>query len=168
LSQADRNWQDEYGLPRGSGLYYACFYRLTASAQYLISKDADVNAQGGKYSNALIVAAEPGHCEIVKMLLDKGADVNAQGGLYCNALQAASAEGHDEIIKLLLDRGADVNAQGGLYSNALCAAYRRGDREIVKLLRGRGAAIPSSKRSNFRTLNNQAKNPRFVDSGPFG
>ncbi|KAJ5910838.1 uncharacterized protein N7473_000141 [Penicillium subrubescens] len=135
----------------------------------LLDKGADVNAQGGKYSNALIVAAEPGHCEITKGRMSMhGADVNAQGGLYCNALQAASAEGHDEIIKLLLDRGADVNAQGGLYSNALCAAYRRGDREIVKLLRGRGAAIPSSKRSNFRTLNNQAKNPRFVDSGPFG
>ncbi|KAF3384972.1 Ankyrin repeat domain-containing protein 29 [Penicillium rolfsii] len=123
----------------------------------LLNNGANVNAQGGPYSNALHAASGQGYQEIVKMLLDNGANVNAQGGPYGNALHAASSLGHREILELLLNKGADVNARGGLHSNALYAAYRRGDCEIVKLLRGKGATISSSKRSNYRPLNDQKK-----------
>ncbi|KAF4432780.1 GA-binding protein subunit beta-1 [Colletotrichum fructicola] len=81
----------------------------------LLNQGADVNAQGGYYSNALQAASGGGHQEIVQLLLNQGADVNAQGGEYGNALQAASEEGHQEIVQLLLNQGADVNAQGGYY-----------------------------------------------------
>jgi len=43
----------------------------------LLDKSANVNAQGGSYSNALQAALEGGHEAIAKLLLDKGADVNA-------------------------------------------------------------------------------------------
>ncbi|KAF2729999.1 hypothetical protein EJ04DRAFT_446072 [Polyplosphaeria fusca] len=46
----------------------------------LLDKGADVNAQGGRYGNALQAASYGGHEAVVKMLLDAGADVNAQGG----------------------------------------------------------------------------------------
>jgi hypothetical protein len=52
----------------------------------LLDKDADVNAQGGEYGNALQAASQGGHEQVVKMLLDKDANVNAQGGDYSNAL----------------------------------------------------------------------------------
>jgi ankyrin repeat protein len=39
----------------------------------LLDKGADVNAQGGVYSNALQAASCRGHKEVVRMLLDKGA-----------------------------------------------------------------------------------------------
>ncbi|SLM38726.1 vegetative incompatibility protein het-e-1, partial [Lasallia pustulata] len=58
----------------------------------LLDKGADVNAQGGRYGNALYAASATGHDQVVQMLLDKGADVNAQGGQYGNALKAASKE----------------------------------------------------------------------------
>jgi ankyrin repeat protein len=45
--------------------------------QQLLDKGADVNAQGGQYSNALQAALWGGHKEVVQQLLDKGADVNA-------------------------------------------------------------------------------------------
>jgi ankyrin repeat protein len=45
--------------------------------QLLLEKGADVNAQGGKYGNALYAALVGGHWEIVKILLYRGADVNA-------------------------------------------------------------------------------------------
>ncbi|KID81740.1 Pfs, NACHT and Ankyrin domain protein [Metarhizium guizhouense ARSEF 977] len=106
LYQADRDWDDDPGPPRGSRLYYACFDGLIAPARDLIGKGADVNAQGGAYGNALYAASEEGHLEIIKLLLDKGADVNAQGGQYGKALQAALEEGHLEIVKLLQGRGA--------------------------------------------------------------
>jgi ankyrin repeat protein len=52
----------------------------------LLDKNADVNAQGGWYGNALYAATLRGHKAIVKLLLNKNADVNAQGGRYGNAL----------------------------------------------------------------------------------
>jgi ankyrin repeat protein len=52
----------------------------------LLNKGAEVNAQGGRYGNALEAASDRGYEQVVKMLLDKGAEVNAQGGEYDNAL----------------------------------------------------------------------------------
>ena len=49
--------------------------------ELLLSKGADVNAQGGgEYGNALQAASRGGHEKVVELLLSKGADVNAQGG----------------------------------------------------------------------------------------
>ena len=104
-------------------------------------KSADVNAQGGRYGNALQAASFRGYEEVVKLLVHKGADVNAQGGEYGNALQAASFEGNEEVVKLLVHEGADVNAQGGRYGNALQAASLNGCKEIVKLLVHEGADV---------------------------
>ena len=69
--------------------------------EVLLELGATVNAQGGRYGNALQAASYRGHDKIVQMLLDKGADVNAQGGTYGNALQAASSGGHDKIVQML-------------------------------------------------------------------
>jgi len=77
----------------------------------LLEKGADVNAQGGLYSNALQAASGKGEKEIVGVLLEKRADVNAQGGPFGNALQAASGIGEKEIVGMLLEKGADVNAR---------------------------------------------------------
>lgn len=141
LYQADKSWQDDPGPPRGSKLYYTCLVGLAAAARDLIAKRADINAQGGRYGNALCAASLDGHREIVTLLLEKGADVNAQSGSYGNALCVASLEGHQEIATLLLEKGADINSQGGIYGNALQAASSRGYREIVTLLLEKGADI---------------------------
>ncbi|KAF2463929.1 uncharacterized protein BDR25DRAFT_179435, partial [Lindgomyces ingoldianus] len=67
-------------------------------AKLLLGKDVNVNARGGRCSNALQVASYQGHKQIVKLLLDKSANVNAQGGGYGNAIRAASLEGHEQIV----------------------------------------------------------------------
>ena len=46
----------------------------------LLDKGTDINAQGGRYGNALQAASYGGDEQVVKMLLDKGVNVNAQGG----------------------------------------------------------------------------------------
>ncbi|CAI7609518.1 unnamed protein product [Penicillium viridicatum] len=140
------------GPPRGSRLYYACIDGLVVPARILIGRGADVNAQGGRYRNALHAASLRGHREIVKLLLDNGADVNAQGGAKCNALYAASEKGHQEIVKLLLDKGVDVNAQGGHYSNALQAASSQGHQAIIKLLLDKGADVNAQGGANSNAL----------------
>ena len=92
-------------------LYYACLEGLAEVTVNLITiKGADVNAQGGRYGNALQAASYSGHEQIVRLLVYLGADVNAQGGRYGNALQAASIRGHEQIVRLLVDKGAGVNS----------------------------------------------------------
>jgi hypothetical protein len=39
----------------------------------LLDKDADVNAQGGEYGNALYAASLGGHEAVVKMIVARGA-----------------------------------------------------------------------------------------------
>ena len=115
--------------------------------QLLLDEGADINAQGGRYGNALQAAMAATYAlrdyyvEVVQLLLDKGADVNAQGGQYGNALQAAAYSGKVEAFQLLLDKGADVNAQGGMYGNALQAAAYCGKVEAFQLLLDEGADV---------------------------
>jgi hypothetical protein len=123
-------------------LYYASLSGLTETVGLLVFEaGADVNAQGGRYGNALQAASARGHDKTVELLLGKGADINAQGGRYGNALQAASANGQDKTVELLLSKGADINAQGGVYGNALQAALAEGHDKIVELLLSKGADI---------------------------
>lgn len=57
------------------------------------SNGADVNAQGGFYSNALQAAAAAcnwrENVDLVQLLLNHGADVNLKGGRYGSVLKAA-------------------------------------------------------------------------------
>jgi ankyrin repeat protein len=141
---------DTSGKP-ASALYYASFGGLVNAVELLLSKGADVNAQGGYcYGNALQAASVNGHTAIVELLLRKGADVNAQEGYHGNAqegyhgnaLQAASIYGYTETVELLLSKGADVNIEGGYYyGNALQAASFNGYTAIVELLLSKGADV---------------------------
>ena len=111
LCDPDRPWEKpdvERGLERvATPLYYAALLGLSMLARLLLDKEADVNAQGGYYGNALQAASDRGHEQIVKLLLDNKAEVNAQGGgHFGNALQAASWGGHEQIVRLLLEAGA--------------------------------------------------------------
>ncbi|KAK0736729.1 hypothetical protein B0T21DRAFT_367415 [Apiosordaria backusii] len=81
LYQADRKWDNSPGPPRASRLYYACLGGPVAAAIGLLDEGADVNAQGGRYGNALQATSLGGHRKTVQLLLDKGADVNTQGGV---------------------------------------------------------------------------------------
>ncbi|KAF2707532.1 ankyrin, partial [Pleomassaria siparia CBS 279.74] len=106
--------------------------------------------QGESRSNALYVASDRGHEQIVKLLLDNDANVNEPSIFYDGrdeehfasyALDAASEDGHEQIVKLLLDKGANVNAQGGHYGNALQTASEGGHEQVVRLLLERGANV---------------------------
>ncbi|KAI9779285.1 MAG: hypothetical protein M1816_003625 [Peltula sp. TS41687] len=122
-------------------LYYVSYVGLAGIAKMILEKNVNVNAQGGRYGNALQAASYRGDEAIVRLLVEKGADVNAQGGEYGNALQAASFCGDEATVRLLLEKGADVNARGGRYGNALQAASFRRDEATVALLVEKGADV---------------------------
>ncbi|KAJ5761102.1 hypothetical protein N7520_008258 [Penicillium odoratum] len=86
---------------------------------------------------ALIVAAEKGHLQVVKILLQAKADLNARSedlfGL--TALQAAF-KGHIDVVNTLIQAKADVNAEPGeiLGRTALQAAAEWGHIDVVNTL----------------------------------
>jgi ankyrin repeat protein len=142
----------------------AIYRKHKAIIKLLLEHNADVNAQGGYYGNALQEAAIAGDLEVVRLLLDNGttinpqgrcreercvgqvplrsgAQVNAEGGYLGTALQAAASRGYLDILQVLFDNGADVNAKGGSYGNALQAAVARDRLDIVEVILARGANI---------------------------
>jgi ankyrin repeat protein len=50
-------------------------------AMLLLDKGADINAQGGRYGNALQAASEGGQEQVVKMLLGAGAHKSLEADL---------------------------------------------------------------------------------------
>jgi ankyrin repeat protein len=91
---------------------------------------------------ALVLAAQQGNIEVVRLLLNQGADVNATTYNGWTALKAAAASGHTEILRLLLANGAMVSTAGGHNSTtALARAVMNNDTEAVLALLGAGADV---------------------------
>lgn len=119
-------WRPPHGFDL-SPLYYASLLGPVQPAQFLLDGGLSVNAFGGKYGNALVVACTCGSEEMVNLLLARGAIINAYGGVvFGHALQAASFYGFEGIVRILLRKGADVNARVDGNDTALIAACERG------------------------------------------
>jgi ankyrin repeat protein len=89
-----------------SALLWAARHGQEATAQKSLREKANIQATNDDEEAPLLLAAENGHKQVVKLLADKGADVNAQCGYYGNALQVASYRGNEAVVKLLVARGA--------------------------------------------------------------
>jgi hypothetical protein len=115
----------------------------------LLSSGYDVNSrsawEGGR--SALMLAAENGRTDAVKLLVERGAEVDLrdQWGrtalMYACSYEEASTPERLEIIKFLIDRGADVNAKTESGETALMYAAENQEAEYVKLLIDRGADV---------------------------
>ena len=60
-----------------TSLGIASLLGLKYVVESFLNEGADVNAQGGRYGNALQKASEGGHDKVVQMLLNKGSDIDA-------------------------------------------------------------------------------------------
>ena len=65
--------------------------------------------------DSLLIAADDGELETVRILVDAGIDVNATNQYSldkctCKALAHAAREGREDVAIFLLDRGAEINA----------------------------------------------------------
>ncbi|KAJ5433545.1 uncharacterized protein N7458_012701 [Penicillium daleae] len=143
LFDPDRPWSEEPNSAEvmAAPLYYASLAGLQRTVELLLKEGADVNAQGGRFGNAVQAASYHGYKGVVRLLLEEGANVNTQGGDYGNSLYAAALQGHKGVVQLLLEKGANVNAQGGFFGDALGAASLQGDKEVVRLLLEQGADV---------------------------
>jgi ankyrin repeat protein len=62
-------------------LYYAALLGFSIVTRLLLNAGAKVNAQGGRYGNALQAASEGGHEQVVKTLLNAGAHQHLEDDL---------------------------------------------------------------------------------------
>jgi ankyrin repeat protein len=89
---------------------------------------------------ALMIAAEKGHLDAVKVLLANKADVKAKSIAGWTALHVAAQNGHEAVVKSLLIKKPDINAKAGANGpTPLCQATMKGRKGVVALLLDSGA-----------------------------
>jgi len=94
--------------------------------------------------NALMMAANNGHVEVVKELIKHGANPNEFTKYSCfnapiNVLMVAANNGHLEVVRELLNHGVDPNDYDSTYINAIMMAAKHKHVEVVRELLSHGA-----------------------------
>lgn len=100
--------------------------------QKMISMGIDIKAGN---DNALIVAAQRGNLEIVKLLVESGANVKSQDNF---AIRLASEFGYLDIVKYLYESAANIKADGNY---AIIWACKNGHLPVVEFLTSVGADV---------------------------
>jgi ankyrin repeat protein/L-ascorbate metabolism protein UlaG (beta-lactamase superfamily) len=99
--------------------------------EYLIEKEADVNAWNNAHQNPLLYAAYHGHSKIVSLLLEKGAEFKEQDIYGRNVLHYPAREGHPKVVEILVKKGLDINQEDRGGVTPLRFAIERGHTEII-------------------------------------
>ncbi|MEI8348860.1 MAG: ankyrin repeat domain-containing protein [Candidatus Omnitrophota bacterium] len=108
----------------------------------LLDHGVDVNGRKeDRNPTPLILAAEIGDAESVRVLLGRGADVKAKRRYGHDALGGACDAQHEDIMRLLLDAGAPVDSDNAQGWTPLMVASSRGDTPTVQFLIERGACV---------------------------
>ncbi len=136
--------------------------------------DEDPQARGDR--PVLMLAAEAGHVEVVRVLLEAGADPQAkvEGGMPPwdqTALHLAAAKNRAEVIGMLIEAGAALDAKtrdmDGGGDTALHFAAEEGHREAVEALLKAGAPILLENESYQTPIQLAARSQRMAVLGPF-
>jgi hypothetical protein len=97
-------------------LLSACLRADRAGAQRLLAGDPGLLARltGAERGEVMVVAAERGEAEAIRLMLDLGISAETRGGARVDGgtvLHAAAYSGSAGVVRLLLDRGADIEAR---------------------------------------------------------
>lgn len=87
-------------------------------------------------TNALIVAAQYDHLNVINQLIAAGAEINTQNNYGLTALMVATMNGNEHIIDELLKAGADatlINIEGETAANMAEKIFGIGNRIAIKL-----------------------------------
>lgn len=103
-----------------------------------------VTADPQSRHRALVLAAQHGHAEIVRLLLDAGEDPNRYNPdgnhAHSTPLHQAALAGHTAVVRLLVERGARLDIKDTIYQGTpLGWAIHAGQTAIETYLRAHGA-----------------------------
>ncbi|KIK56733.1 hypothetical protein GYMLUDRAFT_777945 [Collybiopsis luxurians FD-317 M1] len=79
--ESNQTWGNEWRI--GTALYYAAENGLEKTVENILMEKRDVNAQGGRYGNALQAAVQKGNKAVVKLLVENGADMGMHSRQLC-------------------------------------------------------------------------------------
>jgi ankyrin repeat protein len=127
----------------------------------LLRKGASPNSRNwdGDTLTALMVAAQNGNEEIVKLLLEQGAKINVKAahisGVEAHvlsgitALSLAAFSGNLSIVKMLVEHGADIHALNSRGASVLAYATTN---EVVQYFLDRGLDINAHDKDGYTLL----------------
>jgi len=110
-----------------------------------------INAQDEYGSSALMIAAQFGDVDVVKLLLERNADVQLQCIDGTVALMMAARDGRTYTCGVLITAKADVNATRMDGRDALSAAASYGHIDTVRILLEKGADVNSQKAADGKS-----------------
>ena len=102
-------------------------------ANALLASNANVNAVDCRRNTALIISADAGHADCVKLLLEASSDFT-QCSWEGTALIVSAKAGHADCVKLLLEASSDVKQRNDYDDTALIISAKSGHADCVKLL----------------------------------
>src|SRR5262245_48944491 len=118
----------------------------------LLDEGAGANETGPDGITPLMVAAEIGSLDAMKMLIDRRADVNARNTYGSTALMWSVTD--PKKVRLLLDHGADVNVAARSGRTALIvASFANPSAEVVRMLLAKGASVAVMDQRKVTPLN---------------
>ncbi len=124
----------DYGADPNAGINAALYYGQFESVAELLRRGATLTlaiaAATGRYEDvcqllsatnaesrqqALALASQHGHVDIVRLLLDAGEDPNRYsppgGHSHATPLHQAALAGHEDVVRLLVERGAQLDIE---------------------------------------------------------
>jgi ankyrin repeat protein len=122
--------------PTFTELTRAVVRRQVAVIRFLLLNGANVDGFDHRRftMTPILVAAEMGDVEMLKLLCDAGAHLETRDDFGSTALNIAALSGRIKAVEFLLSRGADVNSKADRGDTALMVASRDGRTALVKIL----------------------------------
>ncbi|EPS45890.1 hypothetical protein H072_122 [Dactylellina haptotyla CBS 200.50] len=112
----------------------AYFGLLTAAKSLLCMEEVDFDETTTDGHTPLMLAAENGHHEIVKLLVDEGACLEIQDMDKCTALWWAAARGHERVVEVLLEADADMDMGSSYKEKIISMAVEGGHESVVAMI----------------------------------
>ncbi|KAK1169625.1 ankyrin repeat domain-containing protein 50 [Acipenser oxyrinchus oxyrinchus] len=99
----------------------------------------------------LILAAQEGHCDCVRLLLERHSPLDHRGYDGRSALSASALEGHVDVVELLLRRGSELDVRDAEGRPLLYLLVLEGLHNMVGLLLEKGGVPLESSDTEGRT-----------------
>ncbi|ANC90711.1 hypothetical protein A6A40_01650 [Azospirillum humicireducens] len=116
----------------------------------------DTRLDSGK--TLLMVAAEQGLTDAVRVLLDRRARSDLRTSDGATAVMYAAWGGHDAVVRALADGGAELDTTNSDGKTALMAAAARGHQEVARTLIQRGVMVDRTTAYGWSALMYAANN----------